>query len=67
MSSNFTWGEILKVLDTKADLSTPQVHWAMGQILQGGASVDEIKAYLTKLGDKGGVCFRNLSDDRSDV
>ena len=53
MSSNFTWEEILQVLDTKADLSTPQVHWAMGQILQGGASVEEIKAYLTKLGDKG--------------
>ena len=49
----FSWGHISEVLDKKQDLSTDEVHWAMGQILEGLAPVEDVKNYLTKLSVKG--------------
>ena len=48
-----TWSHIAEVLDGKKDLSIDEVHWAMGQILEGAASVEDVKNYLIKLGAKG--------------
>jgi len=48
-----TWNHITEVLDSKRDLSIDEVHWAMGQILEGVAPVEEVKNYLTKLSAKG--------------
>jgi anthranilate phosphoribosyltransferase len=48
-----SWSHIFSQLDAGSDLSTSDVHWAMGQILEGTATIDEIKDYLTKLGTKG--------------
>lgn len=53
MSQNLSWENVFDVLDDKKDLNTAQVHWAMGEILEGQASVENIKSYLTKLGAKG--------------
>lgn len=48
-----TWNHITEVLDSKKDLSIDEVHWAMGQILEGLAPVEDVKNYLTKLSAKG--------------
>jgi len=48
-----SWGHIFTQLDAHRDLSVDEVHWAMGQILEGAADVEDIKNYLAKLGNKG--------------
>jgi len=48
-----SWGLILKSLSDKSDLSNEQITWAMSQILEGKASNDEIKQFLTGLKAKG--------------
>ena len=50
---NFSWDYISEQLLSKQNLSTQEVHWAMGQILDGNAGVEDIKSYLTKLTAKG--------------
>ncbi len=47
------WDLILKSLSDKSDLSSEQITWAMSQILEGKASNDEIKQFLTGLKAKG--------------
>jgi anthranilate phosphoribosyltransferase len=47
------WESIFKSLAAKEDLSTIDISWAMSQILQGVASVDEIKHFLISLKEKG--------------
>jgi anthranilate phosphoribosyltransferase len=48
-----SWELILKSLSDKSDLSSEQITWAMSQILEGKASNDEIKQFLTGLKAKG--------------
>ena len=48
-----SWDLILKSLSDKSDLSSEQITWAMSQILEGKASNDEIKQFLTGLKAKG--------------
>jgi anthranilate phosphoribosyltransferase len=48
-----SWDLILKSLSDKSDLSNEQITWAMSQILEGKASSDEIKQFLTGLKAKG--------------
>jgi anthranilate phosphoribosyltransferase len=48
-----SWDLILKSLSDKSDLSNEQITWAMSQILEGKASNDEIKQFLTGLKAKG--------------
>ena len=48
-----SWDLILKSLSDKSDLSSEQITWAMSQILEGQASNDEIKQFLTGLKAKG--------------
>lgn len=49
----FSWTHIFTNLDSGSDLSVSEVHWAMGEILQGNADVESIKSFLTKLSAKG--------------
>jgi len=48
-----SWDLILKSLSNKSDLSNEQITWVMSQILEGKASNDEIKQFLTGLKSKG--------------
>ena len=48
-----SWELIIKSLSDKSDLSSEQITWAMSQILEGKASNDEIKQFLTGLKAKG--------------
>jgi len=48
-----SWELIIKSLSDKSDLSNEQITWAMSQILEGKASNDEIKQFLTGLKSKG--------------
>jgi anthranilate phosphoribosyltransferase len=48
-----TWELILKSLSEKSDLTNDQITWAMAQVLEGKASNDEIKEFLTGLKSKG--------------
>jgi anthranilate phosphoribosyltransferase len=48
-----SWDLIFKSLSDKSDLSNEQITWAMSQILEGKASNDEIKQFLTGLKAKG--------------
>jgi len=48
-----SWDLILKSLSDKSDLSNEQITWVMSQILEGKASNDEIKQFLTGLKSKG--------------
>ena len=48
-----TWELIHKSLSDKSDLTKDQITWAMSQILEGKASNDEIKQFLTGLKSKG--------------
>jgi len=50
---NFSWEHISEQLLNKHDLGVEEVHWAMGQILQGNAGIEDIKSYLTLLSAKG--------------
>ncbi len=50
-----SWSQIFSQLDSRKDLAVADVHWAMGQILDGKAEVEDIKNYLTKLSAKGEV------------
>ena len=50
---NFSWDYISEQLLSKQNLSTQEVHWAMSQILDGNAGVEDIKSYLTNLTAKG--------------
>lgn len=47
------WSEIFAALTDKKDLSNDQVTWGMSQILDGVASNEDIKAFLTGLKAKG--------------
>ena len=47
------WSEIFAALTDKKDLSNDQVTWGMSQILEGAASNEDIKAFLTGLKAKG--------------
>jgi len=47
------WESIFKSLSNKEDLATSDISWAMSQILQGVASIDEIKHFLLALKEKG--------------
>jgi len=47
------WELILKSLSDRSDLTNNQINWAMSQILEGKASNDEIKQFLTGLKSKG--------------
>jgi len=47
------WESIFRYLAAKEDLSTTDISWAMSQILQGVASVDDIKHFLLALKEKG--------------
>ena len=48
-----TWSEVHSSLVKKIDLTSPQIRWAMNQILTGVASEDEIKGFLLGLKEKG--------------
>ena len=48
-----SWDLILKSLSDKSELLGEQITWAMAQILEGKASNDEIKQFLTGLKSKG--------------
>ena len=48
-----SWDLILKSLSDKSELTSEQITWAMSQILEGKASNDEIKQFLTGLKSKG--------------
>ena len=47
------WDLIFKSLSSAEDLSSDQITWAMGQILEGQASNDQIKQFLLGLKAKG--------------
>ena len=47
------WDLIFKSLSSAEDLSSDQITWAMGQILEGQASDDQIKQFLLGLKAKG--------------
>ena len=47
------WESIFNSLSKKEDLTTSDISWAMSQILQGVASIDEIKHFLLDLKEKG--------------
>ena len=47
------WDQIFAALADKKDLSNEQITWGMSQILEGVASNEEIKAFLTGLKAKG--------------
>lgn len=47
------WELIFKSLSSAEDLSSDQITWAMGQILEGQASDDQIKQFLLGLKTKG--------------
>ena len=47
------WDLIFKSLSSTEDLSSDQITWAMGQILEGQASNDQIKQFLLGLKAKG--------------
>jgi len=47
------WDQIFAALADKKDLSNEQVTWGMSQILEGAASNEDIKAFLTGLKAKG--------------
>lgn len=47
------WESIFKSLSNKKDLPPTDISWAMSQILQGAASIDEIKHFLLGLKEKG--------------
>lgn len=51
--SDSSWEHISDQLESKIDLTTEEVQWAMSQILEGKASSKDIKTYLTKLTAKG--------------
>ena len=48
-----SWDLILKSLSDKSELTSEQITWAMSQILEGKASINEIKQFLTGLKSKG--------------
>jgi len=47
------WDQIFAALADKKDLSSDQIKWGMGQILEGVANNEDIKAFLTGLKSKG--------------
>ena len=47
------WDSIFNSLSASEDLSSDQITWAMGQILEGKASNDQIKQFLLGLKTKG--------------
>jgi len=47
------WESIFKSLSNKEDLATSDISWAMSQILQGVATIEEIKHFLLALKEKG--------------
>jgi len=47
------WDLIFNSLSASEDLSSDQITWAMGQILEGKASNDQIKQFLLGLKAKG--------------
>ena len=47
------WESIFKSLSEKEDLPAKDISWAMSQILQGAASIDDIKHFLLSLKEKG--------------
>ena len=47
------WESIFKSLSNKEDLPVANISWAMSQILQGVATIDETKHFLLGLKDKG--------------
>jgi anthranilate phosphoribosyltransferase len=47
------WDQIFTALADKKDLSNEQITWGMSQILEGVASTEDIKAFLTGLKAKG--------------
>lgn len=47
------WESIFNSLSNKEDLPTSDISWAMSQILQGVAAIDEIKHFLLALKEKG--------------
>ena len=47
------WESIFKSLSDKKDLPAADISWAMSQILQGEASIDQIKHFLLSLKEKG--------------
>ena len=48
-----TWSEIESALAAQSDLTSPQIRWAMNEILNGRADDEEIKKFLLGLKEKG--------------
>lgn len=53
MSNSNTWPKLLETLTNRLDLNTTSAQWAMNEILQGNASIAEIKEFLLALKAKG--------------
>lgn len=47
------WESIFKSLSNQEDLRNSEISWAMSQILQGSANIDQIKQFLLGLKEKG--------------
>ncbi|MEN9325505.1 MAG: hypothetical protein RL414_1259 [Actinomycetota bacterium] len=48
-----SWDSVLSQLHSQVDLSDLDIRWAMGEILTGSASIEEVKAFLLALKAKG--------------
>ena len=53
MADLLTWPKILALLANKTDLSLDQGQWAMREILDGNADIENVKAFLIALKEKG--------------
>ena len=53
MADVLTWPKILALLANKTDLSLDQGQWAMREILDGNADIENVKAFLLALKEKG--------------
>jgi len=53
MADLLTWPNLLAVLANKTNLSLDQGQWAMREILDGNADIENVKAFLTALKEKG--------------
>lgn len=51
--STITWPDVLGALVARADLTSEQTAWAMGEILEGGASPSQIAGFAVALRAKG--------------
>ena len=55
MSDSTSWPLIQAKLASRLDLNIVEAQWAMGEILKGNASIEEIKSFLLALKEKGEI------------